>query len=114
MEAAVPGDHGLSAAAEYPYVGGLSHPSPVADNQRARERAGAVKALAAGWQLVRAGLSGQVNNSSRAAAPTGLIRYRSIPASRASSRPGCALLAVNAISLKFRSCGCCESCRATA
>ena len=48
----------------------------------------------------------QVNNSSKSAAPTGLIRYRSIPASRASSRPGCALLAVNAISLRFCSCGC--------
>lgn len=48
----------------------------------------------------------QVNSSSKAAAPTGLIRYRSIPASRASSRPGCSLLAVNAISLRFCNCGC--------
>jgi hypothetical protein len=30
----------------------------------------------------------QVNNSSRAAEPTGLLKYRSIPASRARSRPG--------------------------
>lgn len=35
---------------------------------------------------IRDGL--QVNNSSKSAAPTGLIRYRSIPAARASSRPG--------------------------
>jgi hypothetical protein len=48
----------------------------------------------------------QVNNSAKSAEPTGLIRYRSIPASRASSRPGCSLLVVNAISLKFCSCGC--------
>ena len=48
----------------------------------------------------------QVNNSFRPAAPTGLIRYRSIPASRASSRPGCSLLTVNAISLRVCSCGC--------
>jgi len=47
----------------------------------------------------------RVNSSSRAAEPTGLLRYRSIPASRASSRPGCSLLAVSAISRRFCSRG---------
>ena len=48
----------------------------------------------------------QVNNSAKSEEPTGLIRYRSIPASRASSRPGCSVSAVKAISLRDCSCGC--------
>ena len=47
----------------------------------------------------------RVNSSSKAAEPTGLLRYRSIPASRASSRPGCSLLAVSAMSRRFCSRG---------
>ena len=59
------------------------------------------------------GSQDQLNNSFKAAEPTGLLKYRSIPASRASSRPGWSLLTVSAISLRFCSCGCCERCRAT-
>ena len=68
----------------------LCHPAPLTEDRRGVRVAGPRRGIPASALNPLAAVD-QGNNSSKSAEPTGFIRYRSIPTSRASSRPGCSL-----------------------